>query len=132
MKKPLKGTLFLNLLNILRNAKKPQSTCNFQHAEIYVKTEEGRLFVQVLQIYILQIVKFDEKSLILYQRNIPKLVKEIFMSIYDMLIKQGKEEGVIKVIRKIFKTKPSLTNEQIAQMIEQPVAFIEKIRQSTK
>jgi len=104
----------------------------FQHAEIYVKTEEGRLFVQVLQIYILQIVKFDEKSLILYQRNIPKLVKEIFMSIYDMLIKQGKEEGVIKVIRKIFKTKPSLTNEQIAQMIEQPVAFIEKIRQSTK
>ncbi len=110
----------------------------FRHSDIYMTTEEGRLYLHVLQIYIFQIIKFDEKRLNLYQENIPKYLKEIVMSTYDMLIQkgmekgmeEGMEKGVTKIIRGIIETQPSLTNEQIAQMTKQTVASIKKIRAS--
>ena len=112
---------------ILRNGRKI-----FQYAEVYVKSEEGRIFIQIIQIYIFQIVDFDKKRLNLYKENLPKLVNEILMSTYDMLIQQGEEKGIEKGIGKVISSlilkKPKLTDKEIAEMTSVSISIVRKIR----
>ena len=124
----------------------------FRYSDVYVKSEEGRLYIYVLQIYILQIIKFDEKSLNLYKDVIPNHIKEIVMSTYDMLIQKGMEKGMekgieqgiekgieqefeqgtSKIIKSLISKFPNHSVIQIAELADVDVELVKKIRKSIK
>ena len=100
--------------------------------EEFVKTEKGRSFIRTAWSYLYETNDFNKKELNLYFLKLNNKIKDIAMSTHDMLIEQGIEQGMEKIIRGIMETQPKLTDEQIAQLTKESVTFIRKVRQSMK
>ncbi|MCK6692686.1 MAG: hypothetical protein L6Q97_11365 [Thermoanaerobaculia bacterium] len=106
----------------------------FERGEEFLKTEEGRIFVETLFVYYVRISGLRSpviKNKIM--ENIAESVQPEFLSTYDHIKIEGKIEGKIEpaleVAEKLILKFPALPDDQVAEISGAPVEEVKKIRE---
>lgn len=106
----------------------------FERGEEFLKTEEGRIFVETLFVYYVRISGL--RSLVIKNKimeNIAESAQPAFLSTYDHIKIEGKIEGKIEnaleVAEKLILKFPAWSDDQVAEISGAPLEEVKKIRE---
>ena len=106
----------------------------FEKGEEFLKTGEGRTFVETLFVYYARIASLDRQTAKeKIMQNMTQSMQSAALSTYDQLILHGKIEGKIEqaaeVAKNLILELPALSDERIAALSGAPLDAVQKIRQ---
>jgi predicted transposase/invertase (TIGR01784 family) len=102
----------------------------FEKGEEFLKTEEGRTFVETLFVYYVRIANLDApiiKEKIM--ENMAQNAQADFLSSYDKIKLEGKLEQAIFFAKNLMAEFASMTDEQIFKLTGAPMEEVKKLRQ---
>ena len=102
----------------------------FERGEDFLKSQEGRIFVETLFVYYVRIAGLRGpvvKNKIM--ENIAESAQPAFLSTYDQIKIEGKIENALEVAEKLILKFPAWSDDQIAEISGAPLEEIRKIRE---
>jgi len=109
-----------------------------EYTKVFVKMEDkidsdvGENFTTSILVYILKALQLKKRKLNEFAEQLPSKFKDMTMSSYDYLIQLGKKEGQKISILGLLKKFPKMSSEEIAEILNVKVSFVEKVKKEFK
>ena len=97
-------------------------------------------YIQVVLVYMLRAFALEKKELDFIIEKLPKKMQDVAMSSWDIAVAEGEEKGLqkgkaleafkrdVRDVLRYFAIFPEKTTVQIAELTEQPLPFVQKIK----